>query len=93
MSQSRVHLKVNTYNLSMRCTPHEKDFQYLWQKKNSNLPPKAEGVYSSKLAIVNLRPEDSGEYRCIMSNATGRIASSFSKLIVTSMYVCTGCTV
>ena len=87
MSQSRVHLKINTYNLSMRCITHEKDFQYLWEKKNGNLPPKAQGVYSSELTIVNLRPEDSGEYRCIMSNATGRIASSYSKLIVTSMYI------
>ena len=87
MSQSRVHLKVNTYNLSMRCIPHEKEFQYLWEKKNSNLPHKAQGVYSSELTIVNLRPEDSGEYRCVMNNATGRIASSYSKLIVTSMCV------
>ena len=87
MSQSRVHLKINTYNLSMRCITHEKDFQYLWEKKNGNLPPKAQGVYSSELTIVNLRPEDSGEYRCVMSNATGRIASSYSKLIVTGTYV------
>ena len=87
MPQSRVNLKVNTYNLSMKCIPHGKDFQYFWEKKNNNLPPKAQGMYSSELTIVNLQPEDSGEYRCIMSNATGRIASSYSKLIVTSKYI------
>ena len=44
-------------------------------------------MYSSKLTITNLRPEDSGEYRCIISNATGNIASSYSELIVRGMYI------
>ena len=85
MSQSRVHLKVNNYNLSMRCAPYKKNFYYLWEKKNSDLTPKAQGMYSSELTIVNLQAEDSGEFRCIISNATGKVASSYSKLIVTSM--------
>ena len=71
--------------MSMNCIPHEKSFKYLWEKKNSILPPRAQGVYSSELTILNLRPEDSGEYRCIMSNATGRVTSSYSKLIIISM--------
>ena len=85
MSQSRVYLKVNTYSLTMRCIPRQKHSRYSWEKKNSDLPPRALGVYSSKLSIDNLQPEDSGEYRCIMSNATGTIASSYSELIVTGM--------
>ena len=72
----------------MRCVPYKKNFYYLWEKKNSDFTHKAQGVYSFKLTIYNLQQEDSGEYRCIMSNATGRIASSYSKLIVTSMYIC-----
>lgn len=86
MSQSKVYLKVNTYNLSMKCIPHKNSFHYVWEKKANNFPLRVQGVYSSELTIVNLQPEDSGEYRCIMSNATGRIASSYSKLIVISMY-------
>ena len=87
MPQTRVKLKVNNYHLSLRCTHYKNNFYYLWEKKDSDLTYRAQGVYSSKLTIFNLRPEDSGEYRCIMSNATGRIASSYSKLIVTSMYI------
>ena len=68
----------------MRCAPNEKNFNYLWQKKNNDLIHRAKGIHSSELTIINLRPEDSGEYRCIVSNSTGRIASSYSKLIVTS---------
>ena len=89
MPQSRVYLKITTYNFPMRCTPYEKSFNYLWEKKNNYLPPRAQGVHSSELTIINLQPEDSGEYRCIVSNATGRAASSYSKLIAISMNICT----
>ena len=87
MPQSSVYLKINTYNLSMRCNPNEKSFNYLWERKSNNLPPRAKGVQSSELTIVNLRPQDSGEYRCIVSNATGRAASSYSELVAISMYI------
>ena len=85
MSQSRIYLKTNTYNLSMRCVPYDRGFYYLWEKMNNNLTARAHGMYSYELAISNLHPEDSGEYRCIISNATGTIASNYSKLIVRSM--------
>ena len=71
----------------MRCVPHVKGFHYLWEKKDNDLHRRELGIYSSKLTITNLRPEDSGEYRCIISNATGNIASSYSKLIVRGMYL------
>ena len=87
MSQSMVYLKINTYNLSMRCVPHVKGFHYLWEKKNNDLTRRGHGMYSSELTITNLHPEDSGEYRCIISNATGNIASSYSELIVRGMYI------
>ena len=87
MSQSRVYLRTSTYNLSMRCVPHEEGFHYLWEKMNNDLTPRAHGIYSSELTIINLRPEDSGQYQCIISNATGTIASSYSKLIVRSTYI------
>ena len=39
-------------------------------------------INSSKLTIVKLKPEDAGEYRCIMSNSTGQIASNYSLVTV-----------
>ena len=71
----------------MRCVPHVKGFHYLWEKKNGDLTTRGHGMYSSELTINNLRPEDSGEYRCIISNTTGNIASSYSELIVRGMYI------
>ena len=39
-------------------------------------------MHSSNLTIVNLKPEDSGEYRCTVSNSTGKIISDYVKLVV-----------
>ena len=41
------------------------------------LPLNAQSVNSEHLVIFNVRPEDSGEYRCTMSNYTGQIASDY----------------
>ena len=59
---------------------------YKWEKRNSDLlNSRIDGVNSSTLTILNLRPEDVGEYRCLVSNATGRITSDYAKLEVQGM--------
>ena len=77
-----VNLTVNNYNLTMNCSPHNSKFNYKWIKKNEDLPSRAQGASSSQLTIVNLKPEDSGDYQCVMSNSTGTISSSFSTVHV-----------
>ena len=78
MTDSVVNLTVNNYNLTMKCLPDNGNFNYKWIKKNEVLPSRAQGVNTSQLTIVNLRPQDSGDYQCVMSNSTGTISSSFS---------------
>ena len=77
-----VNLTVNNYNLTMKCSPDKNNFKYKWIKKNDVLPSRAQGVNTSQLTIVNLTPEDSGDYQCIMSNSTGTIRSNFSTVSV-----------
>ena len=79
---SAVNLSINNYNLTMKCLPNKNNFNYKWIKKNDVIPSKAQGVNTSQMTIVNLRPEDSGEYQCVMSNSTGTISSNFSTLHV-----------
>ena len=74
--------------MSMRCTPHQHDLHYEWEKRNDNLPSRAQGVHSSTLTIINLKPKDSGEYRCVVSNSTGRIASEYLPVNIKGMYIC-----
>ena len=73
-----VNLTVNNYNLTMKCLPDKNNFNYKWIKKNDFLPLRAKGINTSQLTIVNLTPEDSGDYQCVMSNSTGTISSNFS---------------
>ena len=82
MTDAVVNLTVNNYNLTMKCLPYKDNFKYKWIKKNDILPRRAQGVKTSQLTIVDLKPEDSGDYQCIMSNRTGAISSNFSTVNV-----------
>ena len=67
----------------MKCLPDKNNFNYKWTKRNNVLPSRAQGVDTSQLIIVNLKPEDSGDYQCVMSNRTGTISSNFSTVNIT----------
>ena len=82
MTDPVVNLTVNNYNLIMKCSPNMDNFNYKWIKKNDILPSRAQGINTSQLTIVNLKPEDSGDYQCVMINSTGIISSSFSTVDV-----------
>jgi len=77
-----IKLEVNNFMLKMRCLPYNSNFSYRWERKNKQLPSNAVHISSEQLTIINLKPEDLGEYRCIMSNSTGQIASDYSRVIV-----------
>ena len=77
MTDPVVNLTVNNYNLTMKCLPNKKNFTYKWIKKNDVITSRAQGVNSSQMTIVNSKPEDSGDYQCVMSNNTGTISSNF----------------
>ena len=82
ISYPLVLLNVSNFNLSMKCIPDSVDHQYEWRKRYEVLPTRAQGVFSSQMTIGNLVPEDSGNYQCIISNSTGKIASDYSILTV-----------
>ena len=77
-----IKLRVNNHMLRMKCLPYDRSFSYKWEKKNKQLPSTALNINSERLRITNLKPDDSGEYRCIMSNSTGQIASDYSLVTV-----------
>ena len=77
-----VNLTVNNYNLTMKCLPNNNNFNYKWIKKNEALPSRAKGASTSQLTIVNLKPDDAGDYQCAMSNSTGTISSNFSTVSI-----------
>ena len=50
--------------------------------KNGGFDSRAEGVNSHQLTITNLKPDDTGEYRCAMSNSTGKLLSDYVPITV-----------
>ena len=81
-----IKLSVNDFSLSMECISHGNSFEYKWEKENENNIPRSQ-VINSTLIITDLKPADSGEYRCIVSNSTGTIMSDYSLLTVEGKYV------
>ena len=77
-----INLTVNNLVLTMKCTSYDDDFDYKWEKKNEKTILRAKDINARELTIVNLKPEDSGEYRCVISNSTGVIMSDYSLLTV-----------
>jgi len=80
---SEVNLTVNNYNLTMKCLPDNSNLNYMWIMKNDIILSRVYGVNSSHLTIVNLKPEDSGDYQCLVSNSTGIISSDFATVNIT----------
>ena len=78
-----ITLTVNNFRLSLKCDiPNGNDFEYRWEKENGKNISRSQGINSRNLIITDLKPEDSGEYRCIVSNSTGVISSDYSLLTV-----------
>ena len=72
-----VYLTINNYNLSLVCvTVDIPNSGYKWEKAGKQM----EGENSSLMTIKNLKPEDSGDYQCIVSNSTGEIKSRYKKV-------------
>jgi len=81
-SNPLVHLQAINQQITMKCVPDTEGVNYTWEKRYSALPSRAQGVNTSNMIIVNLKPEDSGEYRCVISNSTGKIFSDYVSLSV-----------
>ena len=66
----------------MKCIPKSDGFFYKWEKINDNFSSRIQGIHSSQINIYNVTPEDTGDYRCTMSNSTGVIASNYKTVTI-----------
>ena len=55
---------------------------YNWERQSGRIPSGATGVNTSTLTIINLTPEDSGNYRCVATNDGGSSQSNYATLTV-----------
>ena len=55
---------------------------YNWERQSGSIPSGATEVSTSTLTIINLTPEDAGNYRCVATNASGSSVSNYATLTV-----------
>ena len=55
---------------------------YYWERQNGGIPSGATGVDSKTLTLVNLTPEDAGNYRCVVSDGINKSFSDYATIIV-----------
>ena len=73
----------NTESVSFTCEA-EGATSYRWEKQGGDISSDVTGVNTSVLTIRNIKPDNTGYYRCVASNASG---SSFSKYAALGTYV------
>ena len=73
---------VNNYtNASLTCKADGAS-SYIWEKQNGVIPSDSTGVKTNILNLVNLQPEDAGNYRCVAINGTGSVKSHYAMVTV-----------
>ena len=55
---------------------------YNWKRQSGSIPSGAIGVNTNTLTIINLQPEDAGNYRCVATNGSGSSYSDYATAIV-----------
>ena len=59
---------------------------YSWERQNGVIPLDSTGVNTNTLTLINLQPEDAGNYRCVATNASGSSGSNYAVVAITSKY-------
>ena len=76
-SSSNVIIKSHdeSVNLTLTCMANEAT-SYYWEKENGSIPYDTIGINTSNLTLIDAQPEDSGNYRCIITNDCNVASSS-----------------
>ena len=81
-----VKLKHNFNNVTLTCKA-DGAMSYNWERQNGNIPSGAIGVNTNTFTIVNLQPEDAGNYRCVATNGSGSSYSKYAEIVVEGEFV------
>ena len=75
-------MSSNNHKLSLTC---EADGATLrtWERQSGSIPSSATGVNTNTLTIINLTPEDAGNYQCVATDNCKSGASDNATITIT----------
>ena len=80
-SSEVITISSATDHLSLTCEAIEAT-SYYWERQDGSIPSGATRVNTKTLTIVNLTPEDAGNYRCVVSNDSDVGFSYYAEITV-----------
>ena len=76
-----IQLFSNFTNHTLTCEA-DRALSYNWERQDGNISSDSTGVNTNTLTLINLQPEDAGNYRCVATNASGSSQSNYANLTI-----------
>ena len=76
-----ITLLNNYTNASLTCEANGA-LSFKWEKQNDVIPSDSTGVNTNTLTLINLQPEDAGNYRCVATNAGVCSESNYATITI-----------
>ena len=76
-----IQLYSNFTNDTLTCEA-DGALSYNWERQNDVIPSDSTGMNTNTLNLINLQPEDAGNYRCVATNASGSSFSNYADLTI-----------